>query len=115
MHPDAWKKPECGPCRFLVRVAGAIVCDVTIDVRNDPEAWRWFWFNAPVAASDSGVQQVELETEGVGGLAYRWAVWRNPVFMWLELPANRGGKEAFKPKAAAGYDYYVPGQTIGLT
>lgn len=101
LHPDVWANPETGPCRFLTEVDGTVVSDLTIDVRGDPAACRWFWVHVPVEASASGRHGFAFRTEGVGGSAFRWAVWRSPRFVWA---ADAPGLQVeFRP-AAAGRD-----------
>jgi hypothetical protein len=83
MHPEVWRNPECGPCQFLVRVDGALLLDATINVRGDPAAWKWHNVSLPVTALAQGWHTVELETVAGDGAGFRWALWRDPVFIWM--------------------------------
>lgn len=112
MHPDVWDNPESGACRFVVQANGTILFDATIDQASDPADRRWWWFETLIPESTTGFHQVTLSTQGIGNNAYRWALWRSPLFLWNEESAKPGSLDAFRLKAAAGFDYYVPGRTL---
>jgi hypothetical protein len=112
-HPDTWENPGTGPCRFVARLNGQPLVDVTLDPRADPGQRRWHWFNLPIPAHPDGVTQrhiLVLEVTGVNGEAFRWALWRNPVVIWTSDPAL--SPDAHAPLAARQPDYYVPGRTV---
>ena len=112
-HPETWENPETGPIRFVVHLNGQPLIDATLDPRADPDQRRWHWFNLPIPAHPGGVTQrhiVALEVTGIGGEAYRWALWRNPVVIWTTDPDLAPDTHA--PLAARQPDYYVPGRTL---
>jgi hypothetical protein len=82
MHPDVWHNPASGPCRFIVRVDRVVLLDATVDARANPDSRKWHTCTLPVAALSAGVHVVELETIGVGSESFRWALWRDPAFIW---------------------------------
>lgn len=88
MHPDVWLHPDIGPCRFLVRIDGAVASDVILDVRRAASR-RWHWINLDVKESQQGQHVIEFATAGVGSIAYRWALWRAPLLVWAEPEADK--------------------------
>ena len=97
MHPDAWNKPEAGACRFIAEVSGEVVCDITIDPVHNPHDRRWFWFDLPVKESQIGKHQFVFITEAVGSTAYRWALWRKPLFISEKNLVHKSKHEEFHP------------------
>lgn len=96
MHPDVWLQAESGPCRFLVEADGDVLCDVTIDPLHNSEDRRWLEFDLPVKASPTGQHHFAFTTKVVDADAFRWALWRAPVFVSKDLV--KPGGEA--PKTA---------------
>ena len=110
LNPAVWNNAESGACCFVVMADGQVIFDVTIDQYANPADRRWHWFDLPVPGTPAGAHNVTLSTRGVGGDAFRWALWRNPVFLWDE--AEDSECETFLPKAARGANYYVPGRSV---
>ncbi|MBI5690475.1 MAG: hypothetical protein HZC55_10300 [Verrucomicrobia bacterium] len=111
MHPDIWTHPQSGPCQFLIQVDGAPAFDATIDLLADPADRKWWWFEAPVPEAPGGSHVITFSTRGVNETSFRWALWRNPVFLWADTtgqPATAG----FRARCIGQADYYVPGRTL---
>jgi hypothetical protein len=112
-HPDTWTNAETGPCRFLAKVDGKVLIDVTLDPLVRSEQRCWHWHNLPIPAlPDEHTQfhQLNLEVQGVGGEAYRWALWRNPLMIWAADPG--AAPDASSLLGALLPDYYQPGRTV---
>ena len=112
MHPDVWTNPQSGPCRFIVKADAQVMLDSTIDTLQDSGDRKWWWFELAVPDSGNGAHTFTFATEGVGGDDFRWALWRNPTFLWVEPSAPEGGTDGFMPRMAAGFDFYVPNRTL---
>ncbi len=110
VHPAVWTRFDSGPVRFVVRANDATLAEVEIDATNDPAARRWYWLNLPVAAAEHP-HRIELSALGLGGQAYRWTLWRNPLFLWTD-PAATATQEPTLPLAARRPDYYVPNRSV---
>ncbi len=82
LHPDVWNNAESGPCRFRVTADGIEICDTTIDPLNNATDRRWIRFDLVIPESATGKHIFTFETEGVGSNAFRWALWRVPMFIW---------------------------------
>jgi 2-polyprenyl-3-methyl-5-hydroxy-6-metoxy-1,4-benzoquinol methylase len=109
VHPDVWNQAASGPVRFTVQIDGTLVTEVELDVLNDPSARRWHWLNIPVAAS-AHPHTLELSALGLGDQAYRWTLWRNPLFLWTDTAG--AAQDPSMPAAALRPDYYVPNRTV---
>jgi hypothetical protein len=112
LHPRCWDQPGSGPCRLLITADGTDLIDAAIDLRDAPEDRKWWWLDLAVPASAHGAHTVVLQALGVDGDACRDAVWRAPTFLWLEDPASPDANSGFRPRIAAGADFYVPGRTV---
>jgi SAM-dependent methyltransferase len=109
LHPDVWTNPQSGPTRFTVKVDQITVAEVELDARDDEAARRWHWINVPVAAAEHA-HVIALSALGLGDQAFRWTLWRNPVFLWTDPTPEI--QDASRPLAARRTDYYVPGRTV---
>ena len=112
LHPRCWDAPASGPCRLVVRADEVALLDATLDLRFSPEDRKWWWFDLDVPASAHGAHTLVLQTEGVEDDADRAAVWRAPLFHWRETEDAPDANPGFRPRLAAGADFYVPGRTV---
>jgi hypothetical protein len=53
-----------------------------------------------------------LQALGVNENTARDAVWRAPLFHWRETEDAPDANAGFRPRLAAGADFYVPGRTV---
>lgn len=84
LHPDNWRQSQSGPCEFIVRIDGRLAYAIALDPTNVPQDRGWIEIQLVVPSSRAGRHQVHLETVGIGSDAYRWALWRDPHFVWSE-------------------------------
>jgi hypothetical protein len=112
VHPDVWNHPESGPCRFIVKADDRVLLDFILDPLRNPDDRKWRWMEHALTASSNGAHVFTFASEGVGGDTFRWALWRNPMFLWTEPSAPDGGADGFAPRMVAYSDFYVPGRTL---
>lgn len=83
IHPDAWARPGCGGCEFQVKVDGRLAFAVALDPAHIESDRHWHEIRLDVPENKAGHHQLTFETRPLGtGCAYRWAIWRNPQFVW---------------------------------
>lgn len=98
IHPLAWDKPGAGPCEFSVRIDERVAYAVVLDPVHDAADRRWHDVAIRVPASRSGRHEVRLAVRSVGGSdAYRWGVWRTPIFAG-DPPAAMPSGAAARPR-----------------
>jgi hypothetical protein len=107
LAPEVWANPRSGPCRFTVQVDNKPAFNVTLNQLANPAGRKWCWFTVTIPSLANGGHTIVFSTRGVGGDAFRWAVWRHPVFLWVEPEPSVN--EEFLPRAARGGNIYVPG------
>jgi hypothetical protein len=112
LHPRCWDRPDSGPCRLIISADETTLLDATLDLRDAPEDRKWWWFDLAVPAAAHGAHTLVLQTLGVDGDAARDAVWRAPLFHWRETENAPDANAGFRPRLAAGADFYVPGRTV---
>jgi GT2 family glycosyltransferase len=78
LHPDVWDNTRSGPCEFEVTADGRVAWRGLVDPRSDRHR-QWTEFTLDVPPSD-GDHEIVFTTHGVGGNAFRWALWRAPEF-----------------------------------
>ena len=93
LHPDVWDKPESGACEFQVQIDRRIALAIVLDPIRLPGDRRWHPVRVEVPPSPGGNHQIFLRTRSPNGSnAFRWALWRNPVFSWrsadLSVPVS---------------------------
>lgn len=77
LHPDVWEHPESGACQFDVTVDDRVRWTCLVDPAR-PADRTWLPFSVEAPATGTGRHRVRLETAGIGGNAFRWALWRAP-------------------------------------
>lgn len=77
LHPDVWDHPESGACQFEVTVDDRVRWTCLVDPSRAADR-VWLPFTIEVPSTATGRHRVRLETSGVGGNAFRWALWRAP-------------------------------------
>ncbi len=114
LHPDVWGNPQSGPCEFRVTVDGRLVSEIIVDPVNVPSARRWVRGEAlvPAVSGTTGVHRIDLCTRGIGGDAFRWALWRSPIFTWLRSEEAAGRGDSYAHSLPELPDHYQPGRTI---
>ena len=112
MHPDVWTQAHSGPCRFLAKADGRVLLDLALDTLQNSGDRKWSWLKYAIPESGNGVHTFTFAAEGVGGNDFRWTLWRNPTFFWMESFAPGIGPDGFTPKVIAYSDFYVPGRTL---
>lgn len=76
LHPDLWEHPESGGCQFQITADDHVRWIGLIDPCSRADDRRWIDFALDIPARASGVHTIQLETSGIGGNDYRWALWR---------------------------------------
>jgi hypothetical protein len=112
LHPNCWGRPDSGPCRLLISADKKTLLDATLDLRDAPADCKWWWFDLSVPGSSHGAHTLMLQALGVNGNTARDAVWRAPLFHWRETEDAPDANAGFRPRLAAGADFYVPGRTV---
>lgn len=112
LHPRTWHQPDTGACQILVYADGMKLFDAELDLRDSPEDRKWWWFDLTVPQSKAGSHTITLQARGRGGDAQRDAIWRAPLLRWRENPASPQTNASFRPRIAAGAEFYVPGRTV---
>lgn len=114
MHPDVWDNRESGACRFQVVADGRLVADLTLDPVHRQADRRWVRAEAilPAVPALDGVHRIELVTSGVGGEAFRWALWRSPVFTWVREVSESLSEAQGAVPVPATPEHYEPGRTL---
>jgi hypothetical protein len=112
LHPRCWNRPDSGLCRLIISADEKKLLDATLDLRDAPQDCKWWWFDLSVPGSSHGAHTLVLQTLGVNGDTAREAVWRAPVFHWRENENAPDANPGFRPRLAAGADFYVPGRTV---
>lgn len=80
LHPDVWTKRESMGCIFRVNVDGRAAGVVALDPARFAADRCWHDISLPVPENPNGIHNIVLETEGVGGTDYRWALWHRARF-----------------------------------
>lgn len=81
IHPLAWDKPGAGPCEFSIRIDDRLAHAVILDPVHDAADRAWHEVSLRVPPARSAQHEIRLSARSVGGSdAYRWAVWRSPIF-----------------------------------
>lgn len=112
LHPRTWDQPDSGPCQIFVYADGKKIFDAELDLRDSPQDRKWWWFDLPVPQSPVGSHTITLQARGRGGDAQRDAIWRAPMLRWREDPAAPQRNASFRPRIAAGAEFYMPGRTV---
>ena len=112
LHPRTWNQPDSGACQILIYADGKKIFDAELDLHDSPEDRKWWWFDLPVPQSPVGSHTITLQACGRGGDAHRDAIWRGPLLRWREDPAAPQTNASFRPRIAAGAEFYVPGRTV---
>ncbi len=103
IHPDAWDQLDAGGCTFRVLVDEKITCSVTIDPVHCEADRHWHEINLDIPAIAAGQHRIVLETESVdGNNDFRWALWRDPVFVNEENILNEPTAEAVETTVSIG-------------
>jgi hypothetical protein len=76
MHADVHEHPESGPVQFQLTVDDRLRWTCLLDARHREEDRSWLPFGIDVPARSAGSHEVELETCGIDGEKFRWALWR---------------------------------------
>jgi hypothetical protein len=82
LHPDVWANPQAGPCEFGVRIDSRAALALAIDPTRLASDRGWHPVTLDVPESAAGRHEVVLETRGIEGNDFRWALWRAPLFTW---------------------------------
>jgi glycosyltransferase involved in cell wall biosynthesis len=95
IHVDVHNHPKSGPVRFQLTVDDRLRWTCVVDAKHREEDRSWLPFALDVPARASGDHEVRLETEGIGGEAFRWALWRGvavsqPTFSSQKLQPKAG-------------------------
>ncbi|MGB9640245.1 MAG: glycosyltransferase [Anaerolineales bacterium] len=82
LHPDVWENPESGGCIFGLTIDDRTVLHTLIDPVQFPSERMWHPFIIPVPANLSTGHKIEFSTTAYGeSTGYRWALWKDPVFV----------------------------------
>lgn len=82
VHEEAWNKPTGGGCEFHLRADGRVIFVIAIDPFNLPEDRIWHEVRLALPHNAKGWHDITLETRPIGNSnAFRWGVWRAPVFL----------------------------------
>lgn len=76
--PDVWDK-DTGPCEFVIETDTGACHRTVIDVRCQPADRRWHEVRVALPATSRDSISLTLRTRGIGGEAYRWALFGEPV------------------------------------
>jgi GT2 family glycosyltransferase len=81
IHPDAWEKPNAGPCAFSVTLDQNVSATVVLDPHRREADRRWLDVALDVPASSTGEHQLTVETAALAGSDFGWALFREVTFM----------------------------------
>jgi hypothetical protein len=84
IHPDAWEKPEAGGCEFHIRADGRLAFVLAIDPARVVTDRHWHNIAFEIPENPAGFHNIHFETKSIGPLAFRWALWRAPRFVWTK-------------------------------
>lgn len=85
MHPEVWDQANAGACRFLVSANGTLIWEREINPTANLAERCWQEYSIEIPDSKTGRHEIVLETQAAGtGTAHRWALWRTPMFQWLD-------------------------------
>lgn len=88
LHPDVWDNPESGACVFGLTVDDRLVSYMTIDPVHFPTERIWHPFIIPVPASMSQGHNIVFSTmTSSDSTGYRWALWKDPIFVSFGVKA----------------------------
>ena len=82
IHPDAWEKPGAGGCEFHIRADGRLAYLLAIDPARVASDRHWHEIRFEIPENPAGFHNIHFETKSIGPLAFRWALWRAPRFVW---------------------------------
>ena len=95
LHPECWENPASGGCQFIVLVDDRIALMAALDPLHHESDRRWHRFELDVPRSPTGQHEVVLETRTVGPSSdFRWALWREPRFVWKDPIETEAPEEA---------------------
>ena len=95
LHPDVHSHPRSGACQFEVMADDRLRWTCLIDPARREEDRHWLPFEIDVPPHGSGGHEIHLETRGIGGDAFRWALWGGvrcvqPTFSIQKLQPKEG-------------------------
>ena len=90
LHPDLWEHPDSGGCQFQITADDHLRWTGLIDPRSRVDDRRWVDFVLDLPARSSGMHTIQLETSGIGGNDYRWALWRGLECVLLPATTAHG-------------------------
>ena len=83
LHPDVWGKPDAGACEFQVQIDRRLALAMVLDPTSLIGDRRWHNLRLEIPASPRGNHQISLRTRSPNGNnSFRWALWRQPSFIW---------------------------------
>jgi MoaA/NifB/PqqE/SkfB family radical SAM enzyme len=85
IHPEGWDKPESGGCEFCVRADDRLACVLAMDPAHHPTDRHWHEIKLDIPENPAGYHDITFETKSIGLTTFRWALWRNPTFVWTVL------------------------------
>jgi hypothetical protein len=95
MHPEMHEHSESGPVQFQLTVDDRQrwTCLLDARLREEDRSWLPFAIDVPARATES--HEVQLETRGIDGQRFRWALWRGlaasqPTFSSQKLQPKAG-------------------------
>jgi hypothetical protein len=95
LHPDVHVNPRSGACYFDVTIDDRLRWTCLVDPARREEDRHWLPFEIDVPPRSAGGHDVQLETRGIDGDSFRWALWGGvrcvqPAFSIQKLQPKEG-------------------------